>query len=246
MPFGIKLNDFIAEKYPGTDSSYSSFASEVTVVDDETFDYRIYMNNILNYQGYRFFQASFDPDEQGTILSVNHDFWGTLFTYIGYILLYFGLVVILFARFTRFDSLKKQLEIARNKKTKLVTSLELDAFLVASSVARQIENRISYKRAIKMAIAASIRMNAEGIKIQISGRLNGAEMARSEHYKEGRIPLSTFRADIDYAMVEAHTTYGRIGIKVWIMKGEVYGKRDLNPLVGLSKKQGKNNRRKRN
>ena len=97
-----------------------------------------------------------------------------------------------------------------------------------------------------MEIAASIRMNAEGIKIQISGRLNGAEMARSEHYKEGRIPLSTFRADIDYAMVEAHTTYGRIGIKVWIMKGEVYGKRDLNPLVGLSKKQGKNNRRKRN
>ena len=89
-------------------------------------------------------------------------------------------------------------------------------------------------------------MNAEGIKIQISGRLNGAEMARSEHYKEGRIPLSTFRADIDYAMVEAHTTYGRIGIKVWIMKGEVYGKRDLNPLVGLSKNQGKNNRRKRN
>ena len=89
-------------------------------------------------------------------------------------------------------------------------------------------------------------MKAEGIKIQISGRLNGAEMARSEHYKEGRIPLSTFRADIDYAMVEAHTTYGRIGIKVWIMKGEVYGKRDLNPLVGLSKNQGKNNRRKRN
>ena len=123
LPFSIKLNDFIAEKYPGTDSSYSSFASEVTVVDDETFDYRIYMNNILNYKGYRFFQASFDPDEQGTILSVNHDFWGTLLTYIGYILLYFGLVVILFARFTRFDSLKKQLDIARNKKTKLVTSL---------------------------------------------------------------------------------------------------------------------------
>ena len=123
---------------------------------------------------------------------------------------------------------------------------ELDAFLVGSSVARQIENRISYKRAIKMAIAASMRMNAEGIKIQISGRLNGAEMARTEHYKEGRIPLSTFRADIDYSLVEAHTTYGRIGVKVWIMKGEVYGKRDLNPLVGLSKKQGKANRRKRN
>lgn len=148
------------------------------------------------------------------------------------------------------DKLKEELKKITSKDIQLniyeIKRPELDAFLVASSVARQIENRISYKRAIKMAIAASIRMNAEGIKIQISGRLNGAEMARSEHYKEGRIPLSTFRADIDYAMVEAHTTYGRIGIKVWIMKGEVYGKRDLNPLVGLSKKQGKNNRRKRN
>jgi len=113
----------------------------------------------------------------------------------------------------------------------------LDARLVAVSVARQIENRISYKRAIKMAIQATMRMNSEGIKIQISGRLNGAEMARSEHFKEGRIPLSTFRADIDYSLVEAHTTYGRLGIKVWIMKGEVYGKRELSPLVGLSKKQ---------
>jgi small subunit ribosomal protein S3 len=88
-----------------------------------------------------------------------------------------------------------------------------------------------------MAIAAAIRMNAEGIKVLISGRLNGAEMARSEMFKEGRIPLSTFRADIDYALAEAHTTYGRMGIKVWIMKGEVYGKRDLSPLVGMDKKQ---------
>ena len=113
LPFSIKLNDFIAEKYPGTEKSYSSFASEVTVIDDDSFDYRIYMNNILNYEGYRFFQASFDPDEKGTILSVNHDFWGTLLTYIGYILLYTGLIVILFARFTRFDSLKRRLDITR-------------------------------------------------------------------------------------------------------------------------------------
>ena len=122
---------------------------------------------------------------------------------------------------------------------------ELDARLVGASIARQIEGRISYRRAIKMAIAAAMRMNCEGIKIQISGRLNGAEMARSEAYKEGRIPLSTFRADIDYALVEAHTTYGRLGIKVWIMKGEVYGKRELSPLVGMTKKSnqggGKNN-----
>ena len=86
-------------------------------------------------------------------------------------------------------------------------------------------------------MAASMRMNAEGIKVLISGRLNGAEMARSEGFKEGRIPLSTFRADIDYALAEAHTTYGRMGIKVWIMKGEVYGKRDLSPLAGMDKKQ---------
>jgi small subunit ribosomal protein S3 len=142
--------------------------------------------------------------------------------------------------------LKEELKQITNKEVQInifeIKRPELDAFLVASSVARQIENRISYRRATKMAIAAAMRMNAEGIKIQISGRLNGAEMARSEAYKEGRIPLSTFRADIDYALVEAHTTYGRLGIKVWIMKGEVYGKRELSPLVGLAKKQGKGGR----
>lgn len=113
---------------------------------------------------------------------------------------------------------------------------ELDAVLVAENIARQIENRISYRRAVKMAIASTMRMGAEGIKIMISGRLNGAEMARSETFKDGRIPLATFRADIDYHIAEAHTTYGRLGVKVWIMKGEVYGKRDLNPLVGQQKK----------
>ena len=140
------------------------------------------------------------------------------------------------------DKLKEELKKITAKDIQLnifeIKRPELDAFLVGSSIARQIENRISFRRAIKMSIAAAMRMNAEGIKIQISGRLNGAEMARSESYKEGRIPLSTFRADIDYAIVEAHTTYGRLGIKVWIMKGEVYGKRELSPLVGLSKKQG--------
>ncbi|MCK0160628.1 30S ribosomal protein S3 [Allomuricauda sp. F6463D] len=141
------------------------------------------------------------------------------------------------------DKLKEELKKITNKEVQIniheIKRPEVDANLVAASVARQIESRISYRRAIKMAIAAAIRMNAEGIKIQISGRLNGAEMARSESYKEGRIPLSTFRADVDYALHEAHTTYGRLGIKVWIMKGEVYGKRDLSPLVGLSKSQGK-------
>ena len=149
------------------------------------------------------------------------------------------------------DKLKEELKKISGKDIQLniveIKRPELEAQLVASSIARQIENRISYRRAIKMAIEATMRMNAEGIKVQISGRLNGAEMARSESYKEGRIPLSTFRADIDYALVEAHTTYGRIGVKVWIMKGEVYGKRELSPLVGLSlvsnKKKNKQRRR---
>ena len=157
------------------------------------------------------------------------------------------------------DKLKEELRNITGKEIQInifeIKRPELDAQLVAASIARQIESRISYRRAIKMAIAAAIRMNAEGIKVQISGRLNGAEMARSESYKEGRIPLSTFRADIDYALVEAHTTYGRLGVKVWIMKGEVYGKRELSPLVGMSKKSGpgggkssngKNRQRRRN
>ena len=144
------------------------------------------------------------------------------------------------------DKLKEELKKITDKEVQIniheIKRPELDAKLVASSIARQIENRISYRRAIKMSIASSIRMNAEGIKVQISGRLNGAEMARSESYKEGRIPLSTFRADIDYALVEAHTTYGRLGVKVWIMKGEVYGKRELSPLVGMQKKSGLNSK----
>jgi len=141
------------------------------------------------------------------------------------------------------DKLKEELKEITDKEVQIniheIRRPEVDSYLVAASVARQIESRISYRRAINMAIAAAMRMNAEGIKIQISGRLNGAEMARTETYMEGRIPLSTFRADIDYSLVEAHTSYGRMGIKVWIMKGEVYGKRDLSPLVGLSKKGGR-------
>ena len=151
------------------------------------------------------------------------------------------------------DKLKEELKKITGKEIQInifeIKRPELDAKLVGASIARQIEARISYRRAIKMAIAAAMRMNSEGIKVQISGRLNGAEMARSESYKEGRIPLSTFRADIDYSIQEAHTTYGRIGIKVWIMKGEVYGKRELSPLVGMNKKnnqlsKGLNQRKK--
>jgi small subunit ribosomal protein S3 len=152
------------------------------------------------------------------------------------------------------DMLKEELKSITNKEIQIniaeIKRPELDAVLVANAVARQIEGRVSYRRAIKTSIASTIRMGAEGVKIQVAGRIGGAEMARTEQYKEGRIPLHTLRADIDYALAEAHTTYGRIGVKVWICKGEVYGKRDLvAPTESNSKLKpegGKENRSNRN
>lgn len=126
LPFKIKLNDFIAEKYPGTEKSYSSYKSKVTVQDStETFNYDIFMNHVLDYKGYRFFQSSFDPDEKGTVLSVNHDFWGTNITYLGYFLLYIGLMAIMFTKHSRFGDLKRKLESVKKKKEKLITILVL-------------------------------------------------------------------------------------------------------------------------
>ncbi len=122
LPFQIKLNDFIATKYPGTEKSYAAFESQVTVLDkNKKTDARIFMNNILDYGGYRFFQSSFDPDEKGTVLSVNHDFWGTLITYIGYFILFFAMMAILFTKHSRFADIKRKLEIVKNKKVKLIS-----------------------------------------------------------------------------------------------------------------------------
>jgi small subunit ribosomal protein S3 len=135
------------------------------------------------------------------------------------------------------DKIKEELKKLTNKDVQInifeIKRPELDARLVGESIAQQLEARISYRRAMKQAIAATMRVGAEGIKVKLSGRLAGAEMARTEQYKEGRIPLHTLRADIDYAISEAQTIYGKIGIKVWIFKGEVYGKRDLSPNVGI-------------
>lgn len=147
------------------------------------------------------------------------------------------------------DKLKEELKKITSKEVQInifeIKRPELDAQLVGDSIARQIEARISFRRAIKMAIASTMRMGAEGIKVLISGRLNGAEMARSEMYKDGRTPLHTFRADIDYSISEASTTYGKIGVKVWICRGEVYGKRDLMLHFKTPKKiESKFNRRK--
>jgi small subunit ribosomal protein S3 len=134
------------------------------------------------------------------------------------------------------DKLKEELKKITNKEVQInifeIKRPELDAKIVANNIARQIEGKIAYRRATKMAIASTMRMGAEGIKILVSGRLNGAEMARSEMYKDGRTPLHTLRADIDYALAEALTKTGLIGVKVWICKGMVYGNRDLSPNLG--------------
>lgn len=160
------------------------------------------------------------------------------------------------------DKLKEELKKLTNKDVQInifeIKRPEMDAKLVGESIAQQLQARISFRRAMKQSIAATMRVGAEGIKVKLSGRLGGAEMARSEMYKEGRIPLHTLRADIDYAISEAHTIYGIIGIKVWIFKGEVYGKRDLSPNTGQadskpgstaprrSRREGGPKRRKRN
>jgi small subunit ribosomal protein S3 len=135
---------------------------------------------------------------------------------------------------TEVDRIKEELKKLTKKDDVQINIMEirrpeLDAMIVGETIARQIEGRVSYKRAIKMAITTAMRMGAEGIKIKAGGRLNGAEIARSEEFKQGRTPLHTLRMDIDYASVYAMTVYGKIGLKVWVCKGEVLGKRDLNP-----------------
>lgn len=154
------------------------------------------------------------------------------------------------------DKIKEEIKKLTKKDVQInifeIKRPELDAKLVGMSIAQQVEGRISYKRAIKMAIASTMRMGAQGIKVVISGRLNGAEMARTEQYKQGRIPLHTFRADVDYALSEALTVYGKIGVKVWIFKEEVYAKRDLSINMGLGenkkgdRKKGGGGPRRRN
>ncbi|HAK77551.1 small subunit ribosomal protein S3 [Runella defluvii] len=134
------------------------------------------------------------------------------------------------------DKIKEELKKITGKDIQIniyeIKRPEIDAKLVGESIAQQLENRISYRRAMKQAISSAMRVGAQGIKVRVSGRLGGAEMARTEEYKEGRVPLHTLRADIDYAISEALTVYGKIGIKVWVFKGEIFGKRDLSPISG--------------
>jgi len=177
LPFSIKLNDFIAEKYPGTENSYSSFKSKVTVEDDKIFDYEIFMNNILNHKGYRFFQASFDPDEKGTVLSVNDDFWGTFITYAGYLLLFFSMTAIFFLGNTRFKFLAKQL----NKKTSIIVFLLSSTLLSAQSLDANLKTEFIDSIISESAISKDHANSFGKIIIQDSGgRMKPANTFSSE------------------------------------------------------------------
>ncbi len=144
---------------------------------------------------------------------------------------------------TEVDRLKEELKKLTGKDVQIniaeIRRPELEAAIVGETIAKQLEARINYRRAVKMAIASAMRMGAEGIKVRVGGRIGGAEIARTEEYKQGRTPLHTWRADIDYAISEAQTAYGKIGIKVWVCRGEVYGKRDLTGALAVEQKEEK-------
>ncbi|MCX2839306.1 cytochrome c biogenesis protein CcsA [Salinimicrobium sp. MT39] len=192
LPFSIKLNDFIAERYPGTEKSYSSFKSKVTVIDEETtFDYEIFMNHVLDYEGYRFFQASFDPDEKGTVLSVNHDFWGTWITYIGYTLLYIGLMWILFAKGSRFGELKQMLEKVKKKKAS-ITGILLVLFSTTAGFAQEEEHAHENPLTIPKARIDSI------IKANVVSEEHAAEFGRLVVQDAGgrMKPVNTYSSEL--------------------------------------------------
>ena len=187
LPFSLTLNDFIADKYPGTDRGYSAYRSKLTVnnTDTDFFDYDVYMNNVLDHKGYRFFQASFDQDEKGTVLSVNHDFWGTWITYIGYFILYFGLMAILFDRNTRFADLRRMLDKVKIKKSKLTTIIVL--FLSLSGFAQDGNhiNRVTPQQVDSLVVASTI------------AKEHAAKFGRLVVQDNGRMkPINTFASEL--------------------------------------------------
>jgi len=189
VPFNITLNDFIADKYPGTERGYSAFKSKVTVNEEngKFFDQDIYMNHVLDYEGYRFFQSSFDPDEKGTVLSVNHDFWGTWITYIGYFLLYFGLMAIMFNKNTRFAFLEKTLDKIKHKKAKLTTILVL---LFSLSGFSQDVDLHKHDPTNKTVVDSIIKQN-------IVSKEHAAEFGRLVIQDNGRMkPVNTFSSEL--------------------------------------------------
>ena len=239
LPFRIKLNDFIAQKYPGTEKSFSSFESQVTVQDGTApFDYKIFMNHILDYKGFRFFQSSFDPDEKGTVLSVNHDYWGTLITYIGYFMLFFAMLAIMFTKYSRFADLKRKLEVVKTKKANLIALFVL--FLSFSTFAQNHENLNLSQR-------------------QIDSILDKRKVSEAHAAKFGRIivqdaggrmkPINTFSSELvrkvshqnSYNNMNSDQVFLSMTIdgNVWIQVPMIYikaGNDSIRKIIGIDKK----------
>ncbi|AVI52133.1 cytochrome C biogenesis protein [Pukyongia salina] len=238
LPFSITLNDFIADKYPGTEKGYSAFKSKVTVnrSKEEFYDYDIYMNHVLDEGGYRFFQASFDPDEKGTVLSVNKDWWGTWITYIGYFLLYFGLMAILFDKNTRFGSLKKMLEKIAAKKAALTVMLVL--FTVGGAMA---QDNHQHANTNKQQLDSIIKAN-------VVSKEHAARFSKLVIQDDGRMkPVNTYASELlrkisrrnSYEGLDANQVFMSMTEfpRVWLEVPLIYLKRgndSLRKVLGVS------------
>ncbi|ETN96333.1 cytochrome c biogenesis protein [Zhouia amylolytica] len=214
LPFSIKLNDFIAQKYPGTEKGYASFESKVTVQDERPFDYHIYMNHVLDHKGYRFFQANFDPDEKGSVFSVNHDYWGTWITYIGYFLLYAGLMGIMFFGKTRFRELGKKLEKVKSKKAALTGML---AFMFMLNGFAQ-ESHQHTEEHVHTTAEDQHAHNLTPSSAQVDSVLNSSIVSKEHADKFGRLviqddggrmkPINTFAAEMFRKLHKSNTFKG--------------------------------------
>lgn len=237
-PFQVQLIDFKALKYPGTEKSYSAFQSDVKVIDGKHKEnHEIYMNHVLDYKGYRFFQSSFDPDEKGTILSVNHDFWGTLVTYVGYFMLFFAMMAILFDKNTRFADVKRKLEQVKSKKSKLITTLLL--FLSCSTFAQMHQGVMPSQKQIDSVLTTYKVTEAHAAQF---GRL----VIQDEG---GRMkPVNTFSSEL-LRKVSKSDTYGNMNAdqvflsmiqfpRVWFEVPLIYLKRgndSIRKIIGIEK-----------
>ncbi|MBE8724786.1 cytochrome c biogenesis protein CcsA [Flavobacterium hungaricum] len=261
LPFKVRLNDFIADKYPGTEKSYSAFKSKVTVQDStETFDADIFMNHVLDYKGYRFFQSSFDPDEKGTVLSVNHDFWGTNITYFGYFLLYIGLMAIMFTKHSRFGDLKSKLEKIQKKKETLITIFIL--MISLSGFAQQTPHVHSHDHDHAHSTDPHDHANhvtAPPSKKQLDSLLNIYKAPESHAAKFGRLiiqdaggrmkPINTFSSEL-LRKVSHNDTYNGMNsdqvflsmtqyAQVWIQVPLIYiksGNDSIRKIIGIDSK----------
>lgn len=257
LPFSIKLNDFVAEKYPGTENSYSAFSSAITVLDKEEgdFDYKIFMNNVLDHRGYRFFQAGFDNNETLTKLSVNHDRWGTWLTYFGYILLYFGLMAILFNKNTRFADLKRALDKVKDKKAEII-SVFLICFTLSGFAQEQHSENDGHSHTTQ-AEQTEVQLNTEANlkeytydenKAQVDSILRANMVPKAEADKFGRLviqdvggrmmPVNTYASEFLRKLSKSDTYEGFTADQVFLSVHESPQFWYNVPIIYLKSKKG--------